>query len=130
MVEHDRRVPGTRTQPSNRGGAMQLAQVEGFVEVAHRGNLSRAAETLFITQPALTARLRSLESEVGTALFRRGRRGMALTDAGRAFLPHAERALRALRDGAAIVGQVPIAEALVLGAAPAISTYTLLSLLV
>jgi DNA-binding transcriptional LysR family regulator len=109
---------------------MQLAQVEGFVEVAHRGNLSRAAETLYITQPALTARLRALEAEVATPLFRRGRRGMTLTDAGRAFLPHAERALRAIRDGAAIVGQLPIAEALVLGAAPAISTYTLPTLLV
>jgi DNA-binding transcriptional LysR family regulator len=109
---------------------MQLAQVEGFVEVAHRGNVSRAAESLFITQPALTARLRALETEVGIPLFRRGRRGMTLTDAGRAFLPHAERALRALRDGAAMVGQVPVAEALVLGAAPAISTYTLPGLLV
>jgi DNA-binding transcriptional LysR family regulator len=109
---------------------MQLAQVEGFVEVARRGNLSRAAETLFITQPALTARLRALEAEVGIPLFRRGRRGMTLTDAGRAFLPHAERALRALRDGAAMVGQVPVTEALVLGAAPAISTYTLPDLLV
>jgi DNA-binding transcriptional LysR family regulator len=109
---------------------MQLAQVEGFVEVARRGNVSRAAETLFITQPALSARLRALEVEVGTALFRRGRRGMGLTDAGRAFLPHAERALRALRDGTAIVGQAPVGEALVLGAAPAISTYTLPNLLV
>ncbi|HEY2888018.1 MAG TPA: LysR family transcriptional regulator [Candidatus Limnocylindrales bacterium] len=109
---------------------MQLAQVEGFVEVARRGNVSRAAETLFITQPALTARLRALEAEVGVPLFRRGRRGMTITDAGRAFLPHAERALRALRDGAAMVGQLPVAEALVLGAAPAISTYTLPSLLV
>ncbi|HET9682206.1 MAG TPA: LysR family transcriptional regulator [Candidatus Limnocylindrales bacterium] len=109
---------------------MQLAQVEGFVEVAHRGNLSRAAESLFITQPALTARLRVLEHEVGTALFRRGGRGMQLTEPGRAFLPYAERALRTLRDGVAMVGQLPIAEALVLGAAPAISTYTLPGLLV
>ena len=42
---------------------MQLAQVEGFLEVARRQNLSRAAEALFITQPALTARLRSLEAD-------------------------------------------------------------------
>jgi len=109
---------------------MQLAQVEGFVEVARRANLSRAAESLFITQPALTARLRSLESEIGTTLFRRGRRGMALTDAGRAFLPYAERALIALRDGTSLVGHLPVADALVLGAAPAISTYVLPALLV
>jgi DNA-binding transcriptional LysR family regulator len=109
---------------------MQLAQVEGFLEVARRSNLSRAAEALFITQPALTARLRALEVEVGSPLFRRGRRGMALTDAGRAFLPYAERAVRALRDGASAIERLPAAEELVLGAAPAISTYVLPELLV
>ena len=109
---------------------MQLAQVEGFLEVARRSNLSRAAEALFITQPALTARLRALEEEVGSPLFRRGRRGMALTDAGRAFLPYAERAVRALQDGASAIERLPATDELVLGAAPAISTYVLPGLLV
>jgi len=109
---------------------MQLAQVEGFLEVARRQNLSRAAEALFITQPALTARLRALEVEVGSALFRRGRRGMTLTEAGRAFLPYAERAVRALRDGTSAIERLPAAQELVLGAAPAISTYVLPQLLV
>ena len=109
---------------------MQLAQVEGFLEVARRTNLSRAAEALFITQPALSARLRALETEIGSPLFRRGRRGMALTDAGRAFLPYAERAMRALQDGASAIERLPITDELVLGAAPAISTYVLPNLLV
>jgi len=109
---------------------MQLAQVEGFLEVARRANLSRAAEALYITQPALTARLRSLEAEVGSPLFRRGRRGMVLTDAGRAFLPYAERALRALQEGASAIERLPLTDELVLGAAPAISTYVLPQLLV
>jgi DNA-binding transcriptional LysR family regulator len=109
---------------------MQLAQVEGFLEVARRANLSRAAEALFITQPALTARLRALESEVGSPLFRRGRRGMDLTDAGRAFLPYAERAMRSLQDGASAVERLPMTDELVLGSAPAISTYVLPDLLV
>ena len=109
---------------------MQLAQVEGFLEVARRTNISRAAEALFITQPALSARLRALEAEVGSPLFRRGRRGMALTDAGRAFLPYAERAVRALQDGAGAVERLPMTDELVLGAAPAISTYVLPGLLV
>jgi DNA-binding transcriptional LysR family regulator len=108
---------------------MQLGQVEGFVEVARRGNLSRAADALFITQPALTARIRALEVEIGTPLFRRGKRGMALTDAGRALLPYAERALSALRSGAELVGQFPSEGELVLGAAPAVSTYVLPGLL-
>jgi DNA-binding transcriptional LysR family regulator len=109
---------------------MQLAQVEGFLEVARRANLSRAAEALFITQPALTARLRTLEAEIGSPLFRRGRRGMVLTDAGRAFLPYAERAVRALQDGTSAIERLPMTDELVLGAAPAISTYVLPQLLV
>ena len=75
---------------------MLLSQVEGFLETARHRNLSRAAEVLHVTQPALTARIQALESELGTALFVRGRHGMAVTDAGRAFLPYAERALAAL----------------------------------
>jgi DNA-binding transcriptional LysR family regulator len=109
---------------------MQLAQVEGFLEVARRSNLSRAAEALFITQPALTARLRSLETEVGSPLFRRARRGMVLTDAGRAFLPYAQRAVQALQDGTSAIERLPLTDELVLGAAPAISTYVLPQLLV
>jgi DNA-binding transcriptional LysR family regulator len=109
---------------------MQLAQVEGFLEVARHANLSRAAEALYITQPALTARLRALEGEIGSPLFRRGRRGMVLTDAGRAFLPYAERAVRALQEGASAIERLPLVDELVLGAAPAISTYVLPQLLV
>src|SRR5438477_401567 len=75
---------------------MLLAQMEGFLEVARRGNVSRAAEAMFVTQPTLTARLHALERELGEPLFARTRRGMKLTDAGRAFLPYAERAMRAV----------------------------------
>ena len=46
---------------------IQLVQVEGFLEVARRGSVSRAAEALFVTQPTLTARLHSLERELGAA---------------------------------------------------------------
>jgi len=110
---------------------MQLAQVEGFVETARSGTLSRAAENLHVTQPALTARLQALEIELGTPLFVRGRRGMRLTDAGRAFLPYAERALLALEEGAGLVGDLVRGGTgeLVIGAAPAISTYVLPRLL-
>ncbi|MFL5769822.1 MAG: LysR family transcriptional regulator [Chloroflexota bacterium] len=111
---------------------MLLAQVEGFVEVAREGNLSRAAATLFVTQPALTARLQALEHELGAPLFSRSRRGMELTDVGRAFLPYAERALASLREGGELVADLRRGGAgeLRLGAAPAISTYVLPGLLV
>src|SRR6202035_3821311 len=78
---------------------MLLAQVEGFLEVARRGNVSRAAEAMFVTQPTLTARLHALERELGGPLFALTRGGMHLSDAGRAFLPYAERYLRFVLDG-------------------------------
>ncbi|HEY7523476.1 MAG TPA: LysR family transcriptional regulator [Candidatus Limnocylindrales bacterium] len=111
---------------------MLLTQVEGFLEVARQGNLSRAAEGLFVTQPALTARLQSLEAELGAELFRRTRRGMELTDAGRAFLPYAERAVTALREGGELVGELGrgIGGELVIGAAPGVGTYVLPGILV
>src|SRR5438132_6223054 len=104
---------------------IQLVQVEGFLEVARRGSVSRAAEALFITQPTLTARLHGLERELGTPLFLRTPHGMRLTDAGKAWVPHAERALRALAEGRDALEQVKTASAgdLILAAAPAVSTY-------
>ena len=110
---------------------IQLVQVEGFLEVARRGSVSRAAEALFITQPTLTARLQGLERELGAALFLRTSHGMRLTDAGRAWIPFAERALRALVDGRDALEQVMTASAghLMIAAAPAVSTYVLPELL-
>jgi DNA-binding transcriptional LysR family regulator len=110
---------------------IQLVQVEGFLEVARRGSVSRAAEVLFITQPTLTARLQGLERELGTPLFLRTPHGMRLTDAGRAWIPYAERALRALVDGRDALEQVVTASAghLMIAAAPAVSTYVLPDLL-
>jgi DNA-binding transcriptional LysR family regulator len=108
-----------------------LPQIEAFLEVARRQNLSRAAEALFVSQPTLTARLQSLEAALGEQLFVRTRRGMRLTEAGDAFLPYAEHALRALADGRERLGELRrgVAGRLVLGAPPTVSTYTLPALL-
>jgi DNA-binding transcriptional LysR family regulator len=116
---------------NGKASGIQLVQVEGFLEVARRGSVSRAAESLFITQPTLTARLHALERELGTPLFLRTPHGMRLTDAGRAWIPFAERALRALVDGRDALHQVLSASAghLMLAAAPAVSTYVLPELL-
>ena len=111
---------------------MLLSQVEGFLETARHRNLSRAADVLHVTQPALTARIQTLETELGTTLFVRGRHGMDLTDAGRAFLPYAERAMATLDAGTSLLTELRRGGAgeLVLGAAPAVSTYVLPALLV
>jgi DNA-binding transcriptional LysR family regulator len=106
---------------------MLFAHLESFVEVARRGNVSRAAEALFLTQPAITARLKALERDMGVELFVRSSRGMKLSDAGRAFLPYAERTMATVDEGRQLVTnlrQGNVGE-LVIAAAPAVSTYVL-----
>jgi DNA-binding transcriptional LysR family regulator len=110
---------------------MDSGQLDAFIRVARSGRLGPVAAELFITQPALTARLQKLEREVGGPLFTRSRRGMRLTPAGRAFLPYAERTLETINEGSRMVGDVTAAGAgaLTIGAPPAISTYLLPGLL-
>src|SRR5213594_2086025 len=106
---------------------MQLPQLEAFAETARLGNMSRAAEILNLTQPALTARLQGLEGELGVDLFVRGARGMTLTDAGRALLPYAQRVIAQVLAGQKAVEDLrsgKIGE-LFIAAAPAVSTYVL-----
>jgi DNA-binding transcriptional LysR family regulator len=106
---------------------MRLEQLEAFVEVARLGSVSRAAEALYATQPTLTARLKGLEQELDAQLFIRSQRGMRLSDAGRAFLPFAERSLDTVSSGRRLLAELARGEAgqLALGAAPAVSTYVL-----
>src|SRR5437867_2275237 len=85
---------------------MLFAHLESFVEVARRGNVSRAAEALFLTQPAITARLKILEKDLGVELFVRTGRGMKLSDAGRAFLPYAELAVSTVDEGRQLVANL------------------------
>lgn len=56
-----------------------------FAAVAEEGNLSRAAERLYVAQPTLTKQIRQLERLLGTTLFTRSRTGMALTEPGKAL---------------------------------------------
>lgn len=64
-----------------------------FVAVAEELNFTRAAERLFISQPALSKRIRMLEGQLGADLFHRDRRAARLTAVGEALLPYARRML-------------------------------------
>jgi DNA-binding transcriptional LysR family regulator len=110
---------------------MQLSQLEAFVEVARLGNVGRAAERLFVTQPAVTARLKALEREFGTELFVRTSRGMRLSESGQALLPYARRALQAVTDGRSVLAELEQGAAghVAIGASPAVSTYALPAIL-
>ncbi|MEU0603847.1 LysR family transcriptional regulator [Streptomyces sp. NPDC006393] len=70
---------------------MQLQQLRTYCEVAAELSFTRAARNLHYAQSTVTAQIRSLEETVGARLFDRSRRRIALTDAGRQFLPHALR---------------------------------------
>ncbi|WP_426113056.1 LysR family transcriptional regulator [Pseudomonas sp. DSP3-2-2] len=72
---------------------MELRHLKAFVVAADLQHFSRAAEQLGIAQPALSQLMRTLETELGLALFRRENRGVVLTAAGMAFLPHARQSI-------------------------------------
>jgi len=72
---------------------MELYQLKTFVAIAREGSLTRAAERVYTSAPAVSAQLKALEDELGVKLFDRNPRGMALTDAGRSLLDEAERTL-------------------------------------
>ena len=66
-----------------------------FVTVAEELHFTRAAERLYLSQPALSKQIRMLERQLGAELFERDRQGVALTPVGVALLPHARRVLTA-----------------------------------
>ena len=100
MVGHGRRL-------ANRGGkvlvlppapdAIELRHLRAFVAVAEELNFGRAATRLFVSQPALSRQIRSLERLVGCDLLRRSTHRVELTLAGDALLDRARRLLRRRR---------------------------------
>ena len=77
-----------------------------FVAVAEDLHFTRAAERLFISQPALSKQIRMLERQLGAPLFDRRPDGVRLTETGEALLPHARLVLAAWDGGWAAAGQV------------------------
>ena len=78
---------------------MNIDEIETFVAIAELGGFTSAGQRLHRTQPAISRRLGILEHELGAPMFERIRGNARLTEAGRTFLPHAEAALAALKDG-------------------------------
>ena len=110
---------------------MELTQIEAFLAAAENGSFRRAADALILTQPSISARILSLENDLGVPLFHRQARGVRLTDMGRAFLPFAQRSMETLRQGREVLMSALHASAGVLNMATAraIGTYVLPSIL-
>jgi LysR family transcriptional regulator, cell division regulator len=112
---------------------MDAADLRMFQSVASTGSMSKAAHELNTVQSNVTARIKSLEDEVGFVLFERTNRGVTLTAAGQRLLPFAARAARLLEDakravadegapsGALTIGSLDTTAALHLS--PALSRY-------
>lgn len=106
---------------------MDSVLLRAFLETADSGSMSRAARQLGISQPSLTLQVQRLEHHLGTQLFRRHGRGVALSDAGVALYPRARKILHEMRatedavrrEGAARVNRLTV------GAIPTIAPYVL-----
>src|SRR5690554_616071 len=72
---------------------MEPNSLKAFLTIVDQGSFSEAAETLHLTQPAISKRLAVLENTLGTRLIERGQREIRLTNAGMRLLPHARRIL-------------------------------------
>jgi len=77
---------------------MDFTQLRAFAAIAAEGNLTRAAERLHLTQPAVSLQLKALQSTLGLQLFTRTSTGMVLTDDGAKLLPFAERVLDSIAE--------------------------------
>ena len=106
---------------------MEFRQLESFLEAAKVGSFRGAARTSYVSQPSLSARIKSLERELRAPLFHRLGRGVRLTEAGEAFRPFAERALEFLEKGReAVRGTLDTQESTItIGSARTIGTYIL-----
>lgn len=78
---------------------MELNQLHYFLAVAKTENITKAAQELFITQPALSRVILRLEKELGTTLFDRKGGRLILNDRGKVFLSHIKPALESINNG-------------------------------
>jgi DNA-binding transcriptional LysR family regulator len=86
---------------------LDLTQLRAFVVTADELHFTRAAARLFLTQQALSKRIRRLEATLGEPLFARGSSGVELTEAGRRFLPDARRLLADTDAAVAAIRRTP-----------------------
>ena len=82
---------------------MELRHLRYFVAVAESLSFTRAAERVHVTQSTLSHQIRQLEDEVGQVLFDRLGKKVFMTEAGQLFLAHAQRALREVDAGLALL---------------------------
>ncbi|KGR90965.1 hypothetical protein CD30_08715 [Ureibacillus massiliensis 4400831 = CIP 108448 = CCUG 49529] len=68
---------------------MNIEHIESFLYVVKYKSIHKAANALYLTQPTVSARIKSLEESLGTTLFNREGRSLSLTESGKEFIPFA-----------------------------------------
>ncbi|HCO25232.1 MAG TPA: hyalin [Gimesia maris] len=108
---------------------MEVDQLRYFLRVAERGNFTRAAEELMISQPALSRSIQKLEEELGQPVFERKTRSVALTEAGKLLQSRAQQVLTLLADTKAEISDDGQSGQIRVGAIPTIAPFFLPDLL-
>lgn len=85
---------------------MKINDIHAFVVVAEKSSFTRAAEALFMTQPALSRKIRDIEAQLGCKLLERSTRSVKLTVADETFYRHAKIADREMREAAVEIGEL------------------------
>ncbi|MGV3491131.1 MAG: LysR family transcriptional regulator [Devosia sp.] len=112
--------------------AFTLRQLQYFISVAEEGTVSGAAQSLSISQSAVTDAIKELETDLGVTLFERHRRGLTITHKGHQFYRHAARILAGVSDARRSLGEAEEAAAggtLQLGVTSLVAGYVLSDLL-
>src|ERR687888_139898 len=106
---------------------MELHQLEYFETVCRHLHFTRAAEELNVAQPSVSQQIRKLEQELGTPLFHRMKRRVALTEAGRTLLLRARAVLQQLNEARAELQELSGLRkgTLAVGAPPSVGTHLL-----
>lgn len=110
---------------------MELTPLRTFMVLAETGQMTRTAQRLHLTQPAVSAQIARLEDELGVTLFDRTAKGVVLTEAGRTFLGYTRAAMERIEAGRAAIERLTGLEAgtLSLGGGATATTYLLPPLL-
>lgn len=104
---------------------MEIDQLKYFLQTAQRGNFTRAAEDLGISQPALSRSIQKLEDELGQPVFERKSRSIVLTEAGTLLQARAQQVLSILEDTKAEITDDGQSGRVRIGAIPTIAPYFL-----
>jgi LysR family transcriptional regulator, low CO2-responsive transcriptional regulator len=95
---------------------LNIDHLEAFMYVVHLESIHKAAEALYLSQPTVTARIKTLEQDLGIELFLRKGRSLTLSEEGKAFIPYAEQIIHTYQQGKKLLKKEDHPEELAIGA--------------